>query len=207
MKVSEYLKRHDIEPVDLAARLSEQLDRTLAPGAILARMDKEMPKAWKEALGVVEEEPKEPVEKPKRAAPSAPKPTAEFNPMLAEERIAAIYSMVGRGLSAATQEPRYRQAFDSHADKCGRAWVELAKHDKHVATVVTALTAGGPWGEVLWLNGSLALSIVIISGKVEIGNIGLAPGVAGNKTATAPNNGSGTAGSQNPVGDAGETPS
>jgi hypothetical protein len=95
--------------------------------------------------------------------------------MLAEERVAAIYSMIGRGVAVATKEPRYRQAFDSHADKCGKAWADLAKHDKHVQTVLTALTAGGPWGEVLWLHLSLGFSLIVISGKVEIPFGGLTP--------------------------------
>src|SRR5579862_7010824 len=137
MTVAEYLLAKEITAEELAALLSERLDRTISANAVITRGEKAMPKSWREALGDVETPPVvEPPpdvrggERARRQSSQAPKPTVEFNPMLAEERVAAIYSMIGRGVATATKEPPYRTAFDEHADKCGKAWSELAKHDK-----------------------------------------------------------------------------
>jgi hypothetical protein len=186
MTVADYLHSKNLSADELAAVLSERLNRTITAAAVIAQGDKPMRKAWLMALGIkdapepVVEEIIEEVtgEKPKRKATRAPAEPAEFNPFLVEQRVAAIYSMVGRGVSAATKEPRYATAFNAHADKCGKAWADLAQYDKHVATVLTALTAGGPWGEVIWLHASLGFSLVVISGKVDIGNLGIIPGAS-----------------------------
>jgi hypothetical protein len=207
MKVNDYLEMRGISAEELAALLSERFDRKLAPGAVISRGEKELPSSWVNVLGDVPPDVVEAAEeagaKPKqRKQPQVPKPTPDFNPMLAEERVAAIYAMVGKGVAAATKEPRYEKAFVSHADKCGHAWTELAKHDKHVATVLTALTAGGPWGEVLWLHLSLGFAIVVISGKVEIPLGGIIPSAAPSPAPTSDANGQGDASSANPVADA-----
>jgi hypothetical protein len=179
VKVNEYLETQNISAEELASVLAERLNRNIQAAGVLARGDKDMPKVWAEALGIEFEAPdvKREAEgegakpKPKREGGKPPAPTPELNLVLVEQRVAAIYSMVGKGVAKVTDEPRYAQAFDQHADGLGKAWAELAKHDKHVATVLQALTAGGPWGEVLWLHMSLGFSLVIISGKVEIPGI------------------------------------
>jgi hypothetical protein len=209
MTVADYLHAKKINAEELAAVLSERLNRSITAAAVIAQGDKPMRKAWRDALGV--EDVPEPVaeeiieevtgEKPKRKSAKAPTPVGDFNPFLAEQRVAAIYAMAGKGVSMATREPRYEQAFRSHADQCGKAWVSLAAHDKHVATILTALTAGGPWGEVIWIHASLVFSLVVISGKVNLDGIGIVPGPP-KPDAPPSDDGSSSAGAADPVAEA-----
>lgn len=193
MKINEYLEANNLTAEEVAAVLSERLDRNIGAAAVSARASKEMPKMWANALGIefeapdikkqAEEEGAKP--KPKRAEDGKPKPAPDLNLVLVEERVAAIYAMVGKGVARAANEPRYEKAFYDHAPGCAKAWANLAKHDKHVATVLEALTAGGPWGEVLWIHLSLGFSLVVISGKVEIGGIFHPPAAATQNGAAA----------------------
>lgn len=104
----------------------------------------------------------------RRATP--PTATPELNLAVLEERIAGIYVLVGKGVAQTTHNPQYETAFTSHANQAARAWVDLARADARVANVLRALTAGGPWGGVIWCHVSLAMSLVVISGRIELPN-------------------------------------
>lgn len=209
MKVKDYLAYKGIDAEGLALLLTEKMGRKLGAGAVIAREDKDLPKVWVEALGdvppdIIEEaEETGAKEKATRRQERTPKPVQEFNPLLAEERVAAIYDLIGKGVSAATKEPRYSETFTAHAEKCGKAWTELAKHDKHVATVLTMLTTGGPWGEVVWLHMSLGFALVVISGKAPIGILGSTiPAAPAAPEQHATENGGSGAGAPDSVGEA-----
>lgn len=106
-----------------------------------------------------------------------------FDELAVRTVLVTAYEMVGKGAQYAARpgpdgtKPDYVAAFDAHAERCADAWIALAKHDAKVARVLVSLTAGGPWGNVILIHGSLIATLLVVSGKVKVpeGSIPMAP--------------------------------
>ena len=107
----------------------------------------------------------------------------EFDVKTVREVLVTAYTMIGKGAQYAARpgddgvKPDYVAVFDAHAERCADAWIDLAKRDAKVARVLTTLTAGGAWGQVILIHGSLVASLLVVSGKVRLpdGGVPMAP--------------------------------
>ena len=138
------------------------------------------------------------------SAPRPPQPERErsrelepvvpdFDVRTVREVLVTAYQMVGKGAQYAARvrpdgtKPDYEKVFDAHAERCADAWIDLAKRDAKVAKVLVGLTAGGAWGQVILLHGSLVASLLVVSGKVNLpeGGLPMAPPPAPREPETA----------------------
>lgn len=118
----------------------------------------------------------------------------DFDVRTVHEVLTTAYQMVGKGAQYAARpnadglKPDYERVFDAHAVRCADAWIELAKRDAKVARVLTTLTAGGAWGQVVLIHGSLVASLLVVAGKIRVpdGAVPLAPDVDARPAAQPP---------------------
>lgn len=199
-ELSDFMLERGLSDEDLASLLTEKLDRHDRPitahgvRAMRARQDKFLAKSWREALDLPEyiaaaEPAADPDEQTIQQAPAPgvsppppsglPAPVAlPFDGLAAKERIEMAYVGIGIGAARAMRNPSVELVFRQHAPGLAEKWIAAARQNARVAQLVTYVTAGGATGDLILSHVMLAVSLLVISGKVPIGGIpGLGPDV------------------------------
>lgn len=107
------------------------------------------------------------VEPPTRPADGRmrPAPSMSVDYAFARDRIEKLYKMIGAGASMATRNDGFAKVADDNSGPIADAWVQAARSNTHVATVVSFMESGGPVGELVIAHVILVLGFVYVSGN------------------------------------------
>lgn len=171
----------------VADELAALLGRPMSAGGVELWSKKPKPPAeWARVLGLEPEPEPEPgpsvedfdlgdgdalpprpgVDPPTRPADGRLRPMPmSVDYAFARDRIEKFYKMIGAGASMATRNDGFAKVTDDNSGPIADAWVQAARANTHVATVVSFMESGGPVGELVIAHVILVLGFVYVSGN------------------------------------------
>jgi hypothetical protein len=184
-----YQSAEGLTDEQMAELLTDKLGRAVSVTGykvVRGRKNKDAPAEWLESLGITPlEPPTEPPptddgpapgddeppdmntgrERDTRTAPIAsPLP---FEPATAQMQLTLLYTMAGKGAAIALRSPPVADVWAQHAPQIAAAYIEWARYNPTVAHYIAAITLGGPAGQLVLLHGSLIVTTLIVSGRVN----------------------------------------
>lgn len=170
--IGRWQNENDVDDAQLASMLSEKLGRNITPQGVRAwARRRTAPAPWLDALGLTPQDPEHepPPERDNGGGdPRVPPPIAlPFEPIAARAQIVMLYTMGGKGAARVLSEPAVETVWTQHAPQIADAYIEWAKTNATVARIIASATLGGPAGQVVLLHGSLLVSTLIVSGRID----------------------------------------
>lgn len=180
-----YQQAEGLTDEQMAALLTDKLGRPISvTGYKTVKTRKGAPDEWLEAIGIAPQEPTDSDHRAANAPPpddapdmntgtERPPPTAPvagvlpFEPATAQMQITLVYTMAGRGAAIALRSPQVADIWAQHAPQIAAAYIEWARYNPRVAHYIGALTLGGPAGQLVLLHGSLLVTTLIVSGRIN----------------------------------------